>query len=502
MPSFRLHSKYNPHKEAQLFVDTIKGTPSIIVITEPGESYLAAVLKATFPDTKCIAVRYTDDLFTDSDPLWDTVWRPKNGSLPFFLVTHIPDEKLAATRFLTWKAADKAFPDAADTVWKDIRYTIDLLTSVMHTRSFFGNKWLKNTFYNAIRLKYPAAIHFGAQDFILAGAGPSLRELTAAQTTPYSVVAVTSAYRPLAEQNINPALCISTDAGYWALRLFDGMRQGIPIAFPLEAAIPAVIMEYNPCVVLSYGSPLETALCSAVGLRPLAARENGTVTGTACELLLMHTDKHIVLAGVDLAAEKGFSHARPHSSTVRLCAAADRFSPLAGMLAVQNFQTQALETYRQWFLQLPSAISGRLLRAGRGGAPIPTIKRVQLPNSQLKGGALQNYEQCSGQCVHTADNRIPVQLSVQPYQALPPKERVPVVQALLTTLRDSITRMVISNPNRLTDDTPSIEKQVCALCSYTAYCNMLKDRSNKELQIKLQDEVAHVLGVIIERIDA
>ena len=84
MPSFRLHSKYNPYKEAQLFADTIEGFPSIIVITEPGESYLAPVLKAAFPCTKRIAVRYTDDLFTDSDQLWDAVWRPKSGSLPFF----------------------------------------------------------------------------------------------------------------------------------------------------------------------------------------------------------------------------------------------------------------------------------------------------------------------------------------------------------------------------------------------------------------------------------
>lgn len=35
---FRLHSKYNPHKEAEQFTATIEGNPSAIVITEPGES--------------------------------------------------------------------------------------------------------------------------------------------------------------------------------------------------------------------------------------------------------------------------------------------------------------------------------------------------------------------------------------------------------------------------------------------------------------------------------
>lgn len=84
MSPFRLHSKYNPHKEAEQFTATIEGNPSAIVITEPGESYLAPILKAKFPYTKRIAVRYSKTLFSDSDSLWDAVWRPGDGSLSFF----------------------------------------------------------------------------------------------------------------------------------------------------------------------------------------------------------------------------------------------------------------------------------------------------------------------------------------------------------------------------------------------------------------------------------
>jgi len=102
MPPFRLHSKYNPHKEAEQFVNTIGGSPSIIVITEPGESYLAPALRSSFPHARLIAIRYTDDLFSDSDTFWDVVWRPLQGNLPFFLLAYIPDELLGATRFLSW----------------------------------------------------------------------------------------------------------------------------------------------------------------------------------------------------------------------------------------------------------------------------------------------------------------------------------------------------------------------------------------------------------------
>ena len=44
----KLHSSYNPQKEAERFSDTIQGNPKIIVITEPGESYLASALRKNF----------------------------------------------------------------------------------------------------------------------------------------------------------------------------------------------------------------------------------------------------------------------------------------------------------------------------------------------------------------------------------------------------------------------------------------------------------------------
>ncbi|UTC43411.1 6-hydroxymethylpterin diphosphokinase MptE-like protein [Treponema sp. OMZ 857] len=480
MPPFRLHSKYNPHKEAEQFASAIEGNPSIIVITEPGESYLASVLKAKFPSTKCIAVRYNETAFADSDTLWDAVWRPGSGNLPFFLLSHIPDEKLAGTRFISWKAADKAFPDAADTVWKNIRNTIDMLTSIMHTRSFFGNKWLQNTINNFIGLEQPAALQFGTQDFILAGAGPSLEQLTAAQAAPYSILAVSSACAALTARDIPIDLCISTDAGYWALPHFDRLPASVPIAFPLEAAIPASILKTHPCVPLSYNSPLESALFTAANLQPLTARENGTVTGTACELLLRHSNRNIILAGVDLAVAKGFSHAQPHASIARLFAETNRVHPLADALAVQNFAAQSLETYRQWFLQLPPESARRLARAGTGGAPLPNIKPVDL----------------------TAGVRGKARISVTSYPAPSAQERTRIVHSLLNTLRTEIPALIAAEPAQLAEDTATLEKQMCALCSYTAYCNVIKNPADTKAHTNLSEQVSRILDALIKRIEA
>ena len=515
MSPFRLHSKYNPHKEAEQFAAAVEGHPSIIVITEPGESYLAPVLKAKFPYTKCIAVRYSKTLFSDFDNLWDAVWRPKGGSLPFFLLSHIPDEQLAGTRFLSWKPADKAFPNEADAIWKDIRYTIDILTSVMHTRSFFGNKWLKNTFDNFIRLEHPAIPHFGMRDFILAGAGPTLEQLTARQAAPYSLLAVSSACAALTARHIPIDLCVSTDAGYWALQHFDKLPAGVPVAFPLEAAVPTSILQTHPCIPLSYNSPLETMLFTAANLQSITARENGTVTGTACELLLQHTDRTIILAGVDLAAAKGFAHARPHASISRLFTVANKLNPLAGALTVQNFAVQSLETYRQWFLQLPPESARRLFRTGTGGAPLPNIKSVDLTTDVIEN--TQFVCQQVGTAVHTHNARFgsdnasaehkhdtlnETRLSAAPYTTLSRMERTRIALTLLKTLYTEIPVLIAAEPTRLTENAPSLEKQICALCSYTAYCKTIKNPTDKQTQANLTEEISRVLGTLIKRIEA
>lgn len=482
MPPVRLHSKYNPHREAEQFVSAIEGTPAVIVITEPGESYLAPALRERFPHAALIAVRYTDSDFCSSDILWDAVWRPARKNLSFFLLSHIPDEKLPSVRFLSWKAADRAYPEAADRIWKHIRTAVEILQSLMHTRSFFGNKWLRNTFRNFIRTAKPAAADFGGRDFILAGAGPSLQSLTVRETNGYSIVAVCSAYAALASKGIPIDLAVTTDAGYWAVRHCDGIPAALPIAFPLEAAVPSPVLERNSCIPLSYGSPLERCLFSAAGFAPLAARENGTVSGTACELLLAHTPHTVILAGLDLAASKGFSHAQPHSGCRRAACLTDRLHPLAGSLAVQNFQVQSLEAYRQWFLQLPPKKTDRLIRLDTGGCALPNIKTKPLAELRLRKPA-------------------GAPLSVKPYgEIMPVGERRQTASALLHRLKGKLDTVIRTNPSLLMETEQSLEKQICALCAYPSYCALLKSPDDQAVRNRLAEETNAVLSNLIERI--
>ena len=475
-----IHSKYAPQKEAVQFVQRINGNPAIIVITEPGDSYLVEPLRTHFPLALLIAVRYSDAYFLDSDSMWDAVWRPSVGSLPFFLHNHIADEQLAATQFLAWKPSDRAFPQEAEAVWKDIRYTIDMVKSIMYTRSFFGNRWLKNTVKNFVYLHNRYGIAFGTQPILLAGAGPSLAGIETAVFKHTATCAVSSALAALRYKKSTIDLCISTDAGYWALRHFDGLDSRVPVTFPLEAAIPGRILTHNPCIPLSYHSPLEQELFRIAGWEELRAKENGTVMGTAVDLLLDNTESSVYIAGLDLAAAKGFAHAQPHSSTFFAGQTAYKLKPLAEICAVQNFNTQSLSVYRTWFLQFPATKKkrvyylGNTLLAATNSIPPP----LEMPHSTAtRGNKLRVYA-------------LPASLSCT--------ARKDAVRTLLTTVQAKLNASEMSDG--LLGVKNSLERQVCTLCAYTDYCTYVKNQRDSAAREALLKKVNMMIDFLVQRL--
>ena len=59
----RLHSRYNPQAEAERYAAAAVQLkcPEFIVVTEPGEGFLADALKKKYPNALLCAVRYQDE---------------------------------------------------------------------------------------------------------------------------------------------------------------------------------------------------------------------------------------------------------------------------------------------------------------------------------------------------------------------------------------------------------------------------------------------------------
>lgn len=390
----KLHSTYNPNKEAERFCETILGSPKIIVITEPGESYLAPVLRNKFPEAKIIAIRYTDSYFLQSDNFWDSVWRPVNGNLDFFLIKNIPDELLSVSVFLSWKPAELIWKEAANFVWKTISSSIKIIQSIITTRSFFSKRWLKNMTDNFLFTENPINFEFTNRDSIFIASGGSLKTLL----TNYKqfvnnkfILTVSSAIETLNSYNVSPTLCISTDGGFWAGENLKNISKKIPICFPPEAKIPYNILSNNPCMFLNYGSLIEKLFFNDFEIKAKNAIPNGTVSGTAVNLLLDNTKGNIYVAGLDLQGTKGFSHAQPHESIKSKFSTLSKVNPISQLVAVSNFDTRSLDVYAKWFLQLPSNKAKRIFRFGNEGRTIENISRIQYDEFNLHSEKNNNH---------------------------------------------------------------------------------------------------------------
>lgn len=379
-----LHSRYDPVKEAIRFLDqqAFSFRPAIVVVTEPGDSYLVEPLRNRFPGAVLIAIRYQDSSFRDTDRLWDAVWRPGCGSaLVPFLFNCVPDELLPVTSFLCWKPSDTVWPETARMVWEGISSLIRTQQSVMYTRSMFGRRWFLNMVKNCALAENPYLAPKTAKPVVLAAAGPTLEKLFPFNRSGYYVCSVSAASSCLAEYDCQPDICIATDGGFWAIDHFRNFSALVPVAFPLEAAIPERVLENNPVILLSYGSQLEAVFHDNCGIVAEPAFRNGTVAGTAALYALAHTTSCVLAAGLDLAPTSSFSHARPNVADPLTDISTDRLRPLAGALHAKNRNYGALETYAGWFESRDASFSDRFFRLRPEGRPLAGIRTVDIEDA-------------------------------------------------------------------------------------------------------------------------
>ncbi|MGI5067609.1 6-hydroxymethylpterin diphosphokinase MptE-like protein [Treponema denticola] len=502
----KLHSSYNPQKEAERFSDTIQGNPKIIVITEPGESYLASALRKKFPKAKLMAMRYTDNYFLESDKFWDRVWRPASGNPSFFLVNNIPDEFLSSTLFLPWKPAEKVWPDSASWVWKEISEAVKIIQSLIATRSFFGKRWLKNMGDNFIFTEKPVNLDFFGENNIennepsfFAGAGPSLDEVLDNYSDNINEIfniAAASALPAVLSRNIKLDLCISTDGGFWAANhlkyLKDKTFEETALAFPLEAKIPYQILKNNNCLFLSYGSSLENLFFTNLGIAPIPAKRNGTVSGTAIELLLDEAGGKIFIAGLDLKESKGFSHCSPHESQIQKEIKANRLDTLSNFAAISNFDLRSLKTYEKWFCQIPVTRAERLFRIGKDLPPLGNIKSIDGEDFKAQVRAQEKT------------NKKNIQVRQVEHKTL--KEKKALLSAIYQNIKEEIKNKTFFDKIKISakeKELSSPEKELCEFISFQNYMTFLKEkdtRNEAEIKLKLENEISSFLENQIRRL--
>ena len=371
MNGINLHSSYDPQKEAERFVDNISCSynPACIIITGPALSWTAVPLKKRFPQATLCAIRYSHD-FSDTDTQWDIVF---DGTAPAAILEDklfntFGEEIIFMTLFIAWQPSASAYSETHKTVWESIKHTVLKSRSILGTRTFFAERWLKNacrfcTLVHSIYTVIP-----GTSAVLAVASGPSLKSsipFILHNRNSFFILAVSSALQPLLAAGITPDLVISTDGGYYARRhllLLEHSGNHIPVALTAESAADSSLLSNGDILPLTYGDVPEKNFLDACTIHAVHAERNGTVSGTAAMLALSITSGPIFFCGLDLAPAKGYQHMQPNALEQDICISDTRLHPLSLRVSAAGLPSPSMDLYRQWFTNLDVSVTSRLFR--------------------------------------------------------------------------------------------------------------------------------------------
>lgn len=369
--NINIHSSYNPEKEAERFVDLIETTinPSLIFITEPGFSYSAKFLKQRFPNSKLIAIRYTNS-FNKYDDEWDLCLyfseTQNENELKTKFYELFSDEEICSAIFLSWQPSSKVFSEKESIVWKLIKDIVIKSRTVLFTRSYFSSRWMTNQINFCKYLNTIYSIKKGTCNIAITASGPSLKS-----SLPYIkqnrknffLIAVSSSIVTLINSQIIPDLIITTDGGWWAKKHLECIKKyNIPIAIPCEANIQKEYFSTQKIIPLNYSDGIDSKLLQLCNIQAIPAVRNGTVSGTALDLALSITTGKIYFFGLDLSTTKGFQHSQPNMIETFNAPFDYKISTKEHRIYKSEINCDSLKIYEEWFKMKSEKVYDRVFR--------------------------------------------------------------------------------------------------------------------------------------------
>lgn len=317
--AFRIHSAYNPPKEALKFLELRMNSfrqNGTVIILGASLGYLDSILAEKRPDLRIIALHLIQELYNHhiSKKMSVMRWFPEGKkNIVNFLFDAISETDLPGMQIIDWPASIQTAPDMARKVSDAISTVIRRYTGNITTTAVFGRLWIKNSLRNYLNINHltiPSRVN-GAT--VIAASGPSLEnhlQTLSKYRSQFNLWALPSSLPALKRMNIKPDLVFSTDPGCWARLHGRYFSRDIPVAMPLTASpIPE---NSPPPILLNQKTIGENSLLTGNDWPAIEIPLAGTVAISAIETWRQICSGPLVLTGLDLCWYDLRSHVRPH----------------------------------------------------------------------------------------------------------------------------------------------------------------------------------------------
>jgi hypothetical protein len=399
--SKNLHSRYNPHGEAERYVNSLdlRGEIRFFILIEPGLGYMIPFVRKRNREAKIIALHCEEAAYpAEAGNRPDSSWHPGGGlGLQDFLENEIPDTEARSVKIIEWRPSLAVFGEAYLGLLEETAEFIKRSDANARTTGEFGRRWFKNFFKNLDILEELLCVDKKPSSpgvpMVITGAGPGLEDIIPflkeeKRKAPLLILAVSSSAPALEAGGIVPDLVISTDGGGWALlHLYECWRLVFSrpggggcsgLATALTAALPSQCAGV-PVLPISDGSLWQSLVLRELGIPCVSLPQRGTVSASALDLAFSLTEENIFVAGVDLALEDIRGHVRPYSFDRLWEEKESRLNPLYSQSFTRAAGIRAggsHKIYASWFSRQIGVWPKRLFPLGKNN---PLFQGLQRP---------------------------------------------------------------------------------------------------------------------------
>lgn len=345
------HSSYNPSKEAERFIQSYKFNlkdPDLIILIEPGYSYLYKSLKDKYPNSKIGIIRLIDN-FEDNFH-WDFEFSLDN--LENRLINSFSEIELLNCEIIIWPISQKIFLESVTKVFNIIKKVVEYSKTILTTRQFFEKKWLINSIKYYTCAKKQFQIKNLSCPVVITASGPSLKDsinLIKKYRNNFFLLALSSSLSVLNYYNIVPDALMTTDGGFWALEHIKNIDKNIPIISSSESYFSKKFLQNHNFITIKYNDGFSSELSDLLNFPYLNGERNGTVSGTALKLIKALTNSPIYFCGLDLSFVKGFQHTQPNVLEINNSIKDYRLKSKENRIAIGEMNKSSLDIYKNWF---------------------------------------------------------------------------------------------------------------------------------------------------------
>ena len=380
--NINLHSPYNPEREAERFIRRrISSRPITVLLLGPAMNYISKSFIELYPGVRVISVYYhkffydADNGFSESSALYTD-----DSALHSFLQSNIDEFDLEGLSIIEWPPSSNIFKQTSERVNTVVKDFFEQLYAGFLTTEYFGKRWIKNSIKNYLFHHDIISDFTISKPVLIIASGPSLEKslhFIQKHESELYIAALPSSVQFLNEYGIHIDLVITTDAGFYSSyhnKQIPNISLGKPLIAKSVTARFDPFLSHMPAYIFGSNDSYEAHFLLSLFNNPRFIPSNGTVAGTAFDLILSKKPPYIIFAGLDFSYLDILSHARPHSFYADFLSASNRLNPFNSILFSRHLTfsstSKAFSTFASWFNYRSSSLQIPVYRLYPSDIPI------------------------------------------------------------------------------------------------------------------------------------